>query len=97
MESSSSSDASGFGTEGISNYEQELEEYESLSDGTSDSHVAHVSEEISGMFSAPAPYDDEPIADEEWVRRHEEKKEKESSHAQTLQDRLDDKISISDW
>ena len=93
IESFSSSDASELEASDISDYELELEEFESLSDGGTQSKAG----KLSSSFSMPAPYDDEPIADEEWVNKYNEKKEKESTLVQTLQDRLDNQTSIEDW
>lgn len=61
----------------ISDYELEVEEYESFSDGASRSDVSNnASDKNVPNISAPKPYDDEPIADEEWVQNYLEKKEK---------------------
>ena len=40
---------------------------------------------------------DEPIANEEWVQNYLEKKEKEKAHVNAMQERLDEKIPITDW
>ncbi|CAB3991110.1 Hypothetical predicted protein [Paramuricea clavata] len=68
-ESSSASEV-----EEISDYELEVEEFESLSDGASHGHVSSASEKNVASVSAPALYDDEPIADEEWVQNYIERK-----------------------
>jgi hypothetical protein len=93
IESHSSSDTSELEASEISDYELELEEFESLSDRESQSEAGQVSSSIS----MPAPYDDEPLADEEWTDEYQERKEKESTFIQALQDRLDSQIPIEDW
>ena len=82
----------------ISDYELEVEEYESFSDGASRSDVSNnASDKNVPNISAPKPYDDEPIADEEWVQNYLEKKEKAKAHVNAMQERLDKKIPITDW
>ena len=83
--------------EEISDYELEVEEFESLSDGAFHSDVPNTSKKNVASLSAPAPYDDEPIANEEWVQNYLEKKEKEKAHVNAMQERLDEKIPITDW
>ncbi len=83
--------------EEISDYELEVEEFESLSDGTSHSHASSAGDKNVAGSSALAPYDDEPIADEEWVQNYIERKEKEKVHVNAMQERLDEKIPITDW
>ena len=80
----------------ISDYELEVEEYESFSDGASRSKVSDSDKNVPNL-SAPKPYDDEPIADEEWVQNYLEKKEKAKAHVNAMQQRLDKKIPITDW
>ena len=82
----------------ISDYELEVEEYESFSDGASRSDVSNnASDKNVPNISAPKPYDDEPIADEEWAQNYLEKKEKAKAHVNAMQERLDKKIPITDW
>ena len=54
----------------ISDYELEVEKYESFSDGASRSDVSNASDKNVSNLSAPKPYDDEPIANEEWVQNY---------------------------
>ena len=81
----------------ISDYELEVDEYESFSDGASRSDVSNASDKNLSNLSAPKPYDDEPIADEEWAQNYLEKKEKAKAHVNAMQERLDKKIPITDW
>ena len=82
----------------ISDYELEVEQYESFSDGASRSDVSNnASDKNVPNISAPKPYDDEPIADEEWAQNYLEKKEKAKAHVNAMQERLDKKIPITDW
>ena len=60
--------------EEISDYELEVEEFESLSDGAFHSDVPNASKKNVASLSAPAPYNDEPIADEEWVQNSKGKR-----------------------
>ena len=46
-----------------------MEEFESLSEGAGSVH-----DDVVSGFSAAVPYQEEPIADEEWVERHREKR-----------------------
>ena len=64
--------------EEISDYELEVEEFESLSDGAFHSDVPSASKKNVASFSAPVPYDDEPLADEEWVQNYLEKNKKKN-------------------
>ena len=50
-----------------------------------------------GVRSVSMPYDEEPIADEEWVKKYHQKEEKKSTLRQALQDWLDNKIPMEDW
>ena len=93
-EESSSSDKSEF--DEVSDFEEEREEFDSLSEGTSASEPMP-SEDVVSALSGFTPYDDEPIADEEWLRMYQEKKEKESNRVKALQDRLDEEIPVTDW
>ena len=54
------------------------------------------SEKASGLC-APEPYDDEPLADAEWIDKYKEKKENEAIEIQALQGRLEGRVPISDW
>ena len=82
--------------EEILDYELEVE-FESLSDGAFHSDVPNASKKNVASLSAPAPYDDEPIANEEWVQNYLEKKEKEKARVNAMQERLYEKIPITDW
>ncbi len=62
IESFSSSDASELEVSEISDYELELEKFESFSDGGTQSEA--------GKLLSSFSYDDEPIADEEWVNKY---------------------------
>lgn len=88
-EESSSSHTSGI--EQISDFELEVEEFESLSEGAGSVHDV-----VSG-FSAAVPYQEEPIADEEWVERYREKKENERFNLSALQERTSGKIAVTSW
>ena len=58
----------------ISDYELEVEEFDSLS---SNGGTGRPSEAQVGSVSMP--YDKEPIVDEEWVKKYYEKEEKQST------------------
>ena len=94
IESSSSTDAE---YNEISDYELEIEEFESISDKVSHSDSEAREEASSSNLAAPEPYDDEPLADEEWIRNYNEKRQIEATLLQTLNDRLNGKVSIADW
>jgi hypothetical protein len=66
----------------ISDYELEVEEFESLSDGTSHVHVSSASDKNVADSSALVPCDDEPIADKECVQNYVEK---EKLHINAMQ------------
>ena len=97
VESHSSSSASEQEASDISEYELEVEEFESLSDGDrGDGGSETQSTGLPGSIM-PAPYNEEPLADEEWASEYNKKKEKEATLLQALQDRLDSQIPIEDW
>ncbi|CAB3993353.1 Hypothetical predicted protein [Paramuricea clavata] len=81
--------------EEVSDYELEVEEFELLSDGASHGHVSSASKKNIASLSAPEPYGNEPIADEEWVQNYVERKEKKKVNVNALQERLDKKIPIT--
>ena len=84
-------------TEEISDYEVEVEEFQLLSDGAFRSDVPNTTKKSVASLSALVPYDGKPIADEEWVQNYLEKKEKEKARVNAMQERLDEKIPITDW
>ena len=67
-------------------------EFESLSDGPFHCDVPNTSKKNLASLSAPAPCDNEPIADEEWVENYLEKKEKEKARVNAMHERLDEKF-----
>ena len=84
----------------FSDFEMEVEEFETLSDRSS-SHghgqSSLVESEEASSLSAPVPYDDEPIADAEWIEKYQEKKASEAIQIKTLQGRLEGTVPITDW
>ena len=43
------------------------------------------------------PYEDEPIADDDWVEKYEEERQHEKILFEMLEKRVDGRISTSDW
>ena len=88
----------------IEDYELEVEEFVSPSeqDEAPSTSQAPDMPENTGSFlnSAGAvaiPYEDEPIADDDWVERYEEEMEIGRNRFETLEKRLDGRILTSDW
>ena len=84
----------------ISDFELEVEQFENLSDESSNTSHGQSSlagsKKASGLI-APAPYNDEPLADAEWIQKYKERKENESIQIKALQGRLDGTIPVSHW
>ena len=89
-EQSSSSHTSGI--EQISDFQLEVEEFESLSERAGSAH-----DDVVSGFSAAVPYQEEPILDEEWVERYRGKKENERFNLSALQERMSGKIAVTPW
>ena len=96
--SADESQSSGSSEITLSDFELAIEEFETLSDGSVSRGQSSLdeSEKASGLC-APVPYDDEPLADAEWVEKYKEKKESEAIERQALQGRLEGRVPISDW
>ena len=81
-------------------FEMEVQEFETLSDASSrhgHGQSSLVKSEEASSLSAPVPYDDEPIADAEWIEKYQEKKASEAIQIKTLQGRLEGTVPITDW
>ena len=74
------------------NYEQEIEEFASLSVAADESGNKHGDD-----YGAVLPYVDEPIADEEWVKIYEKEQERENTLNEVFKERLDGRDPISHW
>ena len=88
----------------IEDYELEVEEFDSPSEqdeAPSTSQAADMAGNTgSSLNSAGAVairYEDEPIADDDWVERYKEEMETERNRFETLEKRLDGRILTSDW
>ena len=80
--------------------EIEFLDFETLSDGClSQGHgqSSLVESEEASSLSAPVPYDDELIADAEWIEKYQEKKASKAIQIKTLQGRLEGTVPITDW
>ena len=78
----------------------EVEEYESAESPTEVSHDENVEKGFCAEADVGAgvvPYGEEPIADEEWVKKYETNKETEKKRSAELQERLDGQIPINNW
>ena len=98
--SADESSSSGSSEITISDFEIEVEQFETLSDGSRTSHDGQ-SSRVEGRkasdLSLPSPYDDEPMADFEWIEKYRERKQNEAIQIKALQDRLEDSIPVNDW
>ena len=84
----------------VDEYDVEVEEYESAESPTEVSHDENVEKGFCAEADVGAgvvPYGEEPIADEEWVKKYETNKETEKKRSAELQERLDGQIPISNW
>ena len=97
--SADESQSSGSSEITLSDFEQEIEEFEMLSDGSVSCGQSSLDEsEKASCLCAPVPYDDEPLSHAEWVEKYKEKKEKSKViESQALQGRLEGRGPISDW
>lgn len=96
-EESSTSNSSS--REEISDYEVEVEEIETISDGGAASDTRRHTHEssLSTKSLCVEPYDGEPIANDDWVKNYEEEQVREKIQAEVQQDRLNGRISVEDW
>ena len=82
-------------------YELEVEEYDSPSEKESQEEIpTQAQADCNDQNSAGAvvvPYEEEPIADDDWVERYEAEKETARIHFEELQERLDGTIPTSQW
>lgn len=85
----------------VEDYELEVEEFDSPSEqdeGPSTQRLADMPDNtINSVGAVAVPYEDEPIADDDWVEKYEEEREIERTRFETLQERLDGTIPTSDW
>lgn len=78
----------------VDEYDVEVEEYESPTEASHDEKGFCAEADVG---AGVVPYEEEPIADEEWVKEYETNKESEKKRFAELQERLDDQIPISNW
>lgn len=81
----------------VDEYDVEVEEYESAESPTEVSHDEKGFCAEADVGAGVVPYGEEPIADEEWVKKYETNKETEKKRSAELQERLDGQIPISNW
>ena len=79
----------------VEEYEIEVEEFE-LQTEINDAEKSS-SSEADVVGTVVVPYDEEPIADEEWVENYEREKENQAKPYTELQERLDGQISTINW
>jgi hypothetical protein len=82
-------------------YKLEVEEYDSPSEKESQEEIstqaqAHCNDQNSAG-AVVVPYQEEPIADDDWVERYEAEKETVRIHFEELQECLDGMIPTSQW
>ena len=82
----------------MSDFKLEVEEID-FSDWSSTDRSGSLNEAEAALagLATLAPYDDEPIADEELVKVYKEKKETETVKINALQDQIDKVIPLEDW
>ncbi|CAB3999985.1 Hypothetical predicted protein [Paramuricea clavata] len=83
-------------------YELEVEEYDSPSEKepqeeSSTQAQFDCNNHQNSAGAVVVPYEEEPIADDDWVERYESEKETARIHFEELQQRLDGTIPTSQW
>ena len=77
----------------VDDYELEVEEFDAEGDEGSSTKALPDREPDSNInvynSAVPVSYDDEPLADEEWIRDYEEERETERNRVEALQKRLE--------
>ena len=81
----------------VEDYELEVEEFDLPSEQYEGPSTTQDEDTLNCAGGVAVPYEDEPIVDDDRVEKYEEERQREKIRFETLEKRLDGRISTSDW